>query len=37
VGRSILSTSRRSKGAQAYREIARRLLNGAEVPAASTA
>jgi chromosome partitioning protein len=37
VGRSILSTSRRSKGAAAYREIARRLLNGAETPVASSA
>jgi chromosome partitioning protein len=29
MGRSILSTSRRSKGAEAYREVARVLLDGA--------
>jgi chromosome partitioning protein len=34
LGRSILSTSRRSKGAEAYREIARRLL-GLEQASAS--
>jgi chromosome partitioning protein len=37
MGRSILSTSRRSKGAEAYREIARRLQTGAEASMASTA
>jgi chromosome partitioning protein len=37
LGRSILSTSRRSKGADAYREIARRLQTGAEPSMASTA
>jgi chromosome partitioning protein len=37
LGRSILSTSRRSKGAEAYREIARRLMGGAEQGVASSA
>jgi chromosome partitioning protein len=37
LGRSILSTSRRSKGAEAYREIARRLLVGEERDVATSA
>ena len=37
MGRSILSTSRRSKGAQAYREIAHRLMVGAEQDVATSA
>jgi chromosome partitioning protein len=37
LGRSILSTSRRSKGAEAYREVARRLMGGAEQGVATSA
>jgi chromosome partitioning protein len=37
VGRSILSTSRRSKGAQAYREVALGLLGETAVQVPSSA
>jgi chromosome partitioning protein len=37
MGRSILTTSRRSKGAEAYREIARRLLGEVEDEVATSA